>query len=131
LAAAVIGDEIIVLAGRNAVSAVLTATEIYSPTTDRWREGAPVPTGRSGVAAAALDARVYLFGGERFQPRATFDSAERYDPATDRWEVLPPMPNARHGLGAAALHGRIHVIAGGPQAGLSFSDFHEVLEPAD
>jgi N-acetylneuraminic acid mutarotase len=90
-----------------------------------------VPTGRSGVAAAVLGARVYLFGGEMFEPRSTFDAAERYDPAADRWVVLPPMPTARHGLGAAALDGRIHVISGGPQAGLTFSDVHEVLEPAD
>jgi len=131
LAAAVVGGEIVVLAGRNAVSAVLTATEIYDPATDTWRTGAPVPTGRSGVAAAVLGARVYLFGGEMFDPRSTFDAAERYDPAADLWEVLPPMPTARHGLGAAALDGRIHVIAGGPRAGLTFSDVHEVLKPED
>ena len=131
LAAAAVGGEIVVLAGRNAVSAVLTATEIYDAATDTWRTGAPVPTGRSGVAAAVLGARVYLFGGEMFDPRSTFDAAERYDPAADRWEVMPPMPTARHGLGAAALEGRIHVISGGPRAGLTFSNVHEVLEPAD
>jgi N-acetylneuraminic acid mutarotase len=120
-----------VLAGRDASSSVLTATEIYQPATDTWREGLAVPTGRSGVAAAVLGTRVYLFGGESLGPSSTFEAAERYDPVADRWETMPPMPTARHGLGAASLDGRIHVISGGPEAGLTFSDVHEVLEPAD
>ena len=80
--------------------------------------------------AVALDGFVYLFGGEMFSPRRTFDEAERYDPRADRWAALPPMPTARHGLGAGMLDGRIHVISGGPVAGLAFSDAHEVLSPA-
>lgn len=125
--AAVVGDEIVVLAGRDDVTELLTVNEIYSAASDTWRSSADVPTGRSGVAAVEREGRVYLFGGEQFEPRGTFDEAERYDPATDSWEALPPMPTARHGLGAAVVDGAIHVIAGGPQRGLTYSAVNEVL----
>lgn len=131
LAAASTDGEIVVLGGRDETSATLTYNHIYDIAAGEWREGAPVPTGRSGVAAVELDGYVYLFGGETFDPDSIFDDAERYHPASDRWEVLPPMPTPRHGLGAAALKGRIHVISGGPEAGLAFSDAHEVLDPLD
>ncbi|MFC0009513.1 Kelch repeat-containing protein [Devosia nitrariae] len=130
-AAASAGGEIIVLAGRNRETSTLTANEIYDPKGDRWRSGADVPTGRSGVAAAVLGGQVYLFGGEALDPRSTFDEAERYDPSSDSWATLPAMPTARHGLGVAVLRGHIHTVAGGPQAGLTFSDTHEVLAPED
>ena len=127
IAAITIDNEIVVLAGRNAATFTLTVNEIYNVITDTWREGADVPTGRSGVAAVELDGFVYLFGGETFDPPTTFDEAERYDPRSDSWAALPLMPTARHGLAAGVLDGRIHVVSGGPQAGLAFSDIHEVL----
>ena len=129
IAAVTINDDIVVLAGRNPDSFTLTVNEIYNVATDTWRQGAEVPTGRSGVAAAELDGFVYLFGGETFEPPTTFDDVERFDPRTDSWATLPRMPTARHGLAAGVLAGRIHVVSGGPQAGLAFSDAHEVLTP--
>jgi N-acetylneuraminic acid mutarotase len=116
-----------VLAGRDADTFTLTTNEIYSAPTDKWRTGAPVPTGRSGVAAVALDGMVYLVGGEA--PTGTFDEAERYDPLTDAWATLPAMPTARHGLGAAAVGGMIYVVSGGPQPGFSFSGANERFDP--
>lgn len=129
LGAAAVGDRIIAVAGRDDMSFTLTNTEIYDAADDVWRGGADVPTGRSGVATVDLDGYVYLFGGETFSPRATFGDAERYDPNTDSWMTLPAMPTARHGLGAGVLDGRIHVVSGGSDAGLAFSDVHEVLIP--
>jgi len=129
--AASVDGKIVVLGGRDETSAKLTHNHIYDNATGEWREGAPLPTGRSGVAAVELDGYVYLFGGETFDPGSTFDDTERYRPASDRWEVLPQMPTPRHGLGAAVLNGRIHVISGGPEAGLSVSNVHEVLTPLD
>ena len=128
-AAASTGGLIVALAGRDGTTDTLTVTEIYDVAADAWRRGADVPTGRSGVAAVELDGRVYLFGGETFEPESTFDEAERYDPRSDSWAALPPMPTARHGLGAGVLDGRIHVVAGGPEAGFAFSAAHEVLTP--
>jgi hypothetical protein len=120
-----------VLAGRDDTSDTLTYNEIYVIDEDTWRVGSPVPTGRSGIAVVERDGWVELFGGETFQPNRTFPEAERFDSAEDRWEALPAIPRARHRLGAAVIDGRIHVVSGGPQAGFSFSDVHEVHEVDD
>jgi len=93
---------------------------------------APLPTARSGIAAATccevlLEQRIYVFGGE--SPDGTFDTVEAYDPWTDQWQTLPPMPTARHGLGAAVVDGTIYVIGGGPTPGLSVTGANEAFTP--
>ena len=69
-----------------------------------WVTRAPMPTARSGIAAAVVGNRIYVFGGE--EPDKTFDNTEAYEPEKDRWLKLAPMPTARHGLGAAGRKGR-------------------------
>ena len=86
-----------------------------------------MPTARSGIAAATLGGRVFVFGGEA--TTGTFNQVEAYDPAGDAWSGWAPMPTARHGLGAAAVGGRIFVISGGPSPGGSYSAAHEVFTP--
>jgi N-acetylneuraminic acid mutarotase len=128
-AAAMIAGSIYVFGGRDETTAEMTSTEALDPATGRWREVASMPTGRSGIAAAVMDGKAVVFGGETFaSDRRTFDEAEAYDPQADAWTVLPPMPTARHGLGAATVGRRIHVLAGGPEAGLSYSGANEYLE---
>jgi len=129
IAAVAVDSSIFVLAGRDAETFTLAVNEVYDVSTDTWRKAPDVPTGRSGVAAVEVGGLVYLFGGEDFTPPTTFDTVERFDPRTETWVALPQMPIARHGLGAGVVGNRIHVVAGGPQAGLSFSDDHEVLMP--
>jgi N-acetylneuraminic acid mutarotase len=126
--AAAIGNNIYVAAGRFG-GQNRTTFEIYDVVNDRWSAGPPVPTARSGVAAAALNNRFYLFGGEDLQSINTFSANERFDPATNRWEQLEPMPTARHGLGAAVVGNSIYVVGGGPQAGLAFSRANERFTP--
>jgi N-acetylneuraminic acid mutarotase len=63
-----------------------------------------MPTARSGIAAAGIEGRVFVFGGEG--PAGTFNQVEAYDAGTNGWSSHARMPTARHGLGAAAdLHG--------------------------
>jgi hypothetical protein len=85
-----------------------------------------MPTPRSGIAAAPLRERLFVFGGEA--PTGTFDRVDAYDPAGDAWTTWAPMPTARHGLGAATVADRIFVISGGPTPGGSYSSRNEVLE---
>jgi N-acetylneuraminic acid mutarotase len=92
-----------------------------------WTEHAPLPTARSGIAAATVDNRIYVFGGEG--PEGSFDESEVYDPANDTWSAATPMPTARHGLGAAVVDGVIYVIGGGPTPGLSVSGVNEAFRP--
>jgi len=105
----------------------LSENEEYDPETDTWAVRAPLPTARSGIAAAELNGRVYVFGGEG--SNGTFDENEAYDPQTDTWETLEPVPTARHGLGAAVVGDTIYVIGGGPTPGLSVSGANEAFTP--
>jgi N-acetylneuraminic acid mutarotase len=105
----------------------LAANETYDPVTDRWEARAPLPTARSGIAAAVLDGRMFVFGGEG--PSGTFPQAEAYDGRNNGWSNHARMPTARHGLGAAAVAGRIYVISGGPTPGASASAVNEIFVP--
>ena len=87
----------------------------------------PMPTPRSGIAAAVLGGKILIFGGEATD--GTFDAAEVYDPQADSWTSATPLPTARHGLGAAAVEGRVYVIAGGPTPGGSVSALNEIFTP--
>lgn len=98
-----------------------------SQTRGQFDAAAPLPTARSGIAAASLDGRIYVFGGEG--PGGTFDENEVYDPTTDTWETAEPMPTARHGHGAAVVDGVIYVIGGGPTPGLSVTNANEAFRP--
>ncbi|MBI3079664.1 MAG: galactose oxidase, partial [Deltaproteobacteria bacterium] len=88
---------------------------------------APMPTPRSGIAAATLGGRIFVFGGE--SPAGTFNQTEAYDPGRNTWTVRDPMPTARHGLGAAVVGQSIYVLSGGPRPGGSFSSANEVFTP--
>jgi len=108
--------------------AELGVNEVYDAHTDRWETRAPMPTPRSGISAAAFNARVYVFGGKA--PEGTFDAVEVYDPGNDRWSTAgTPMPTARHGLGSAVVGGHIFVIAGGTRPGGSASSVNEIYNP--
>jgi N-acetylneuraminic acid mutarotase len=105
----------------------LAVTEMYDPASDRWQQRAPMPTARSGIAAAVLRGRIWVFGGEA--PAGTFDQLEAYDQSRNSWSTSARMPTARHGLGAAAIAGKIYVISGGPRPGGSVSAVNEIFEP--
>ena len=82
---------------------------------------------RSGIAAAAFEGKVFVFGGEF--DRRTQNVVESYNPSDNSWQRWAPMPTARHGLGVAVLGSSIYVISGGPRAGATFSSVNEVFTP--
>jgi N-acetylneuraminic acid mutarotase len=127
-AAAVLG-KLHVVGGRldGSYARNIDAHHAYDPATNSWAALPPLPTPRSGIAAAVLRSRLFVFGGEA--PTGTFGQVEVYDAAGGRWSTFAPMPTPRHGLAALALEGRIHVVSGGPQPGGSYSAAHEVLSP--
>ncbi len=136
-ASAVIGGKIYVVGGRQALKQPdgslrqvnVAHLEVYDPVTNRWDARAPMPQAQGGLAAVAVDGRLYVFGGEQWVPEQhVFATNWMYDPATDRWSTLPPLPTPRHGLGAAAVGNRIHVFGGGPKVGGDAATaVHEVL----
>jgi actin-like ATPase involved in cell morphogenesis len=111
-AAAVVGDEIVLMGGQNASGELMDSTEIFDG--ESWRAGAPIPTPREHLAAASDGQYAYAVGGRELSADANVDALERYDPASDSWEQLPPMPTARGSLGGAAMiKGELLVVVGG------------------
>jgi DNA-binding CsgD family transcriptional regulator len=84
--------------------------EIYDPALDTWESGAPLPRPLGAYGLAALNGKIYLFGGR--DERGYVASVYRYDPQADAWEELPPMSKARGFLGAAAIGDLIYVVGG-------------------
>jgi N-acetylneuraminic acid mutarotase len=122
LAAAVVGDRILVVGGRAPRNTA--ALEAYTPATDRWEQLPNMPTPRGGLAAAALGGRLYAFGGE---VPGVFPNTEEYDPATNAWRRMADMPTPRHGLGAVTTNGVVYLIGGGIRAGFGASGVNEAF----
>lgn len=106
----------------------VAALEVYDPKTNTWETKAPMPLAQGGLAAATVDGKLYVFGGEQFQPKKkVFENAWVYDPKSDRWSALPPMPHPRHGLAAAAVGSEIFVFGGANIPGAGAVDTNEAL----
>jgi uncharacterized repeat protein (TIGR01451 family) len=100
----------------------------YTPQTDTWSRKAPMPTPRHGLAAVALNGKVYVLGGSNGS--AATGALEVYDPALNSWRRLAPMPTPRVFLAAAAVNGKIYAIGGSPDCcGNSRTDVVEVYNP--
>ncbi len=82
----------------------------YTPATNTWTALAPMPTGRTGLAAAVVGDAIFAIGGRRQiggpcsgQPRAR---VERYNIATNTWSRVAALPARRSDIGAIAHGGR-------------------------
>jgi N-acetylneuraminic acid mutarotase len=135
-AAAVIGGRIHVVGGRrflpNDAPRIrnVATLEIYDPARDRWVSGPDMPAAQGGLSAAAVDDRLYVFGGESFVPEPKVIAQSWVFHARDgSWSPLPDMPNPRHGTAAAAGGGALYVIGGARIAGFGAVATHERLSP--
>ena len=84
-----------------------------------WTVRASMPTARGGAAAAVVEGRIVVVGGEG-NPDAgngVFAQVEFYDPASDSWSTLPDMPSPRHGMGAAGIGNTLYVPGGASKQG--------------
>jgi N-acetylneuraminic acid mutarotase len=132
-ASAVADGKLYVIGGRIVgISATvnINANEMYDPNKNSWVISSslePMPSKRSGIAAASLSdsSSFYVFGGE--EPSKTFNNNEKYDPKSNKWTIETPMPTARHGLAAVAIDDKIYVIGGGPQPGFSVTNANEIF----
>jgi N-acetylneuraminic acid mutarotase len=117
---AAVGSKLYVIGGRDGSIASITArVDVYDATTGTWARGPDLPTGRGGHAAAVLDGRIVVFGGEGHHANAgVFPHAEVFDTLTSTWARALDMPTPRHGTGAAALRGRIIVPGGATVQGV-------------
>jgi N-acetylneuraminic acid mutarotase len=104
---------------------------VYDPGGDRWFDAAPLPRGANHVAVAALDGRVYAFGGFTEQNRNPDAQAYAYDVEADRWSAVRPLPRPRGAAAAVALGGRLHLIGGAsaPVMERASVGWHEAYDP--
>ena len=109
LDAAAIGNIAYVVGGFNGS---ITNREIYAVRSDgSVSRAGSVPVGVRYPAAAALDGRVIIAGGETTSGSPTA-AAWSFDPAARRVQRLPDLPAAIDHTAGAALDGRFYLIAG-------------------
>jgi N-acetylneuraminic acid mutarotase len=79
---------------------------------DGWRPLAPSPLERTEVAAARIDAAIYVVGGFERSSDRTVASVARYDIRRRRWSTVRDMPLALNHATAVAYRGRLYVHGG-------------------
>ncbi len=77
---------------------------------DTWTSKSDAPTARLGAAAAFVNGRLYVFGGQ--DNSGITNIVEEYDPASDSWATKAPLPSARAYSAAVALRGKIYLLGG-------------------
>ncbi|MFC1627656.1 Kelch repeat-containing protein [Gemmatimonadota bacterium] len=113
-ASAVIDNKLYVVGGTDRKlrhKPVYNVLEVYDPVTDTWTAKAPMPTKRWGSGAAAVNGKLYVFGGVQ-STKFFFNIMEIYDPATDTWSTGPSMPIKLFGPAVAVIDGKIYVAGG-------------------
>ena len=101
---------IYIFGGRSAKKKVSSTAEFFNMQTEQWTSIAPLPTRKGGCAAACLNNKMYVFGG---QCGASYlRSGHLYDPQTDLWSILPPMAVGRAFSSSVVVEGFIYVIGG-------------------
>ncbi len=96
--------------GGNDSSGFSNRTYEYDPLTDTWSEKASLPGGgRSSVAAAELNGKIYVVGGWYNE-----NTVQVYDPTMDSWSTAALMNVGRQSPGmTAAPDGYLYVAGGG------------------
>jgi N-acetylneuraminic acid mutarotase len=113
VAAATVGNEIMVLGGFTSDRGASTRVDAYSPARNTWRRLPSLPVGVHHAMAVGAGGRLHVLGGYTVDgiPLRTAFVLER-----GRWRALPRMPFARAAAGAAVAGGKI-VVAGGVTGG--------------
>ena len=75
-----------------------------------WREAEAVPTGRWGLAAAAVDDKVYAIAGQDDSPKLS--KVEVFDTARGKWEEGKEIPSGRVMHAAVTFKDKIYVFGG-------------------
>src|SRR5205807_9877143 len=90
----------------------------YDPARDAWTQKKPMPHPVHHAAVAALNGKMYLFGGFELPAAGPpgwtpVDDAWEYEPATDDWRAPAPLPTARGGDVGPGVGGKVYVFRGG------------------
>jgi N-acetylneuraminic acid mutarotase len=108
--AAVVGNKIVVVGGRDEHNNPVRTTEVFDGT--RWRDAAPILVPVDHLAAVSDGSRVYALGGTQEPGGVSSAALQRYDVATNTWTRLRDMPFPCAGMGAAFVDGKIIAVGG-------------------
>jgi large repetitive protein len=133
--AQVLNNEIWVMGGMSDNGVSLSSVEIFNPGSGSVRSGPSMSLPRDNPGSAALNGKLYVFGGRtRYamggEESGTPRSVEMYDPGTGQWtRLMNDMPTGRRTPVVAVLNGKAIVI-GGENLNLVFNAAEE-FDPAD
>lgn len=124
-----LGGKLYLVAGKTSTS-YQSALHIYDPATNSWTTGPNLPgPAIENPAVAALNGKLYVFGGSTAAFSGAVVNAAVFDPATSVWTALAPLRTARGGATAQALNGKLYLIGGLDGSGSSLASV-EVYDPA-
>jgi hypothetical protein len=121
----VVNGKFYVVGGRGASNSA-TALEVYNPSSNTWSPLAPMPTGRSGIAAAVVNNELWVFGGEDLDG-GLFGNVEVYNPVSNSWRQDPNMPSPRHGIWASVIGNKVYMPGGGNHAGFAATNTNQIF----
>lgn len=126
-------NKLFTIAGRTVVGGNLSSHEVYHFADGSWRSLTPLPQAQGGLACAAVNNNIYVFGGEFFDNGGgVYAQVWKYNIASDTWSNIGEAPKPRHGLGALAVGKQIYVIGGALEAGGNkTSNAMTVFSPSD
>ena len=89
----------------------LSSCEVFEPHSGKWRElWHKMREGRAYAAAAAMDGRIYVFGGLTLDNyKSATKSCEVFDPVKSFWGKMNPMAVPRARMGCVILNGEIYI----------------------
>jgi N-acetylneuraminic acid mutarotase len=105
-----IGGKIYVPGGKMADGQPTDQLEVYDPRKDTWEKKEPLPVRVSGYALAALEGKMYLFGG--WDGKNILSSVYKFDPTSNSWQLGRPMPFARIAADAFPINEKIYIFGG-------------------
>jgi non-specific serine/threonine protein kinase len=111
-AAAVVGDQIVVVGGRTGgkTETNVKQTEIFNGKS--WRDAPDIPVPGDHLAGVTDGTYLYAIGGRTLSPSDNHTALQRFNPATGQWTQLTPLPSADSDFGAAYLDGQLITFGG-------------------
>lgn len=103
---------------------------VYDFSSQRWSQGADMPSGRNFFAVASVGSKVVVAGGHDAEKKA-LATVEAFDVETKLWETMPSMLEERDECTGVVMDGRFYVVSGyGTESQGVFRKSGEVWDPA-
>ena len=110
--ACVVADEqyFYIIGGTNFYDDVLSATARFDPSSNKWKEVAPLNEKRYRAFGAAMNGKVYIAGG--LQGLKVMSSCEMYNTTTNEWQLLASLILPRFNASMVCYKGTLYVVGG-------------------